>query len=159
SQQFVFHGLVQRMGNFFGCPMFVGTNNAVRIAALEQIGGLQDSITEDMATSLALHARRNPDTGRRWRSVYTPDLVAVGEGPVTFTDFFTQQHRWSSGTFGALRSHFWRCLRHMDPGRALHHLLISAYYPSAAVGWAVGAVNCMLYLVLGTMGVLVPAQV
>jgi cellulose synthase/poly-beta-1,6-N-acetylglucosamine synthase-like glycosyltransferase len=159
SQQFVFHGLVQRMGNAFGCPMFVGTNNAVRIAALREIGGLQDSITEDMATSLALHARRNPLTGGRWRSVYTPDVVAVGEGPATFTDFFSQQHRWSSGAFGTLKSHFWRCVRRMDLRRAVHHALLTAYYPSAAIGWVVGAVNCVLYLALGTMGVRVGAQV
>jgi cellulose synthase/poly-beta-1,6-N-acetylglucosamine synthase-like glycosyltransferase len=159
SQQFVFHGLVQRLGNAFGCPMFVGTNNAVRIAAVQAIGGLQDSITEDMATSLAWHAQRNPATGARWRSVYTPDVVAVGEGPTTFTDFFTQQHRWSAGTFAVLRSDFWRRLRRMNPGRALHHLLITAYYPTAAIGWIVGAFNCVLYLGLGTMGVRVPAEV
>jgi len=51
SQQFVFHGLIQRMGNYFRSPMLVGTNNAVRISALRDIGGLQDSITEDLATS------------------------------------------------------------------------------------------------------------
>ena len=74
SQQFVFHGLIQRLGNRFRSPMLVGTNNAVRIASLEQIGGLRDSITEDLATSLAWHSKRNPATGRNWRSVYTPDV-------------------------------------------------------------------------------------
>ena len=97
SQQFVFHGLIQRMGNFFGCPMLVGTNNAVRISALREIGGLRDSITEDLATSLSFHSTKDPRTGRNWRSVYTPDVLAVGEGPSNFTDFFTQQHRWSRG--------------------------------------------------------------
>ena len=64
SQQFVFHGLIQRMANFFRCPMFVGTNNAVRLSALEAIGGLRDSITEDMATSLTWHSSRNPHSGQ-----------------------------------------------------------------------------------------------
>jgi cellulose synthase/poly-beta-1,6-N-acetylglucosamine synthase-like glycosyltransferase len=67
SQQFVFHGLIQRMANFFRCPMFVGTNNAVRIAGLREIGGLRDSITEDMATSLTWHSARNPLIGKRWK--------------------------------------------------------------------------------------------
>jgi hypothetical protein len=58
-----------------------------------------------------------------------------------------------------LRSHFWRSLRRMNPGRALHHMLISAYYPTAAIGWIVGALNCVLYLALGTMGVRVAAEV
>src|SRR5918999_1725243 len=46
SQQFLFHALIQRAGNRYGAPMFVGTSNAVRISALKQIGGLYDSITE-----------------------------------------------------------------------------------------------------------------
>ena len=31
-QQFLFHALIQRAGNRYGAPMFVGTNNVVRIA-------------------------------------------------------------------------------------------------------------------------------
>ena len=158
SQQFVFHGLIQRMANFFGCPMFVGTNNAVRITALREIGGLRDSITEDMATSLAWHSSRNRLTGKRWKSVYTPDLLAVGEGPSSFTDFFAQQYRWSRGTFEALRGHMWRCLSGLGLGSKLHYLLISSYYPSAAVGWVLGAVNCLLYLIFGTTGVRVQPE-
>jgi cellulose synthase/poly-beta-1,6-N-acetylglucosamine synthase-like glycosyltransferase len=158
SQQFVFHGLIQRMANFFRCPMFVGTNNAVRITSLRGIGGLRDSITEDMATSLAWHSSRNPLTGKRWKSVYTPDVLAVGEGPSSFTDFFAQQYRWSRGTFEALRGHLWRCLPGLALGSKLHYLLISSYYPSAAVGWVLGALNCLLYLILGTTGVRVQPQ-
>jgi cellulose synthase/poly-beta-1,6-N-acetylglucosamine synthase-like glycosyltransferase len=159
SQQFVFHGLIQRLGNFFRCAMFVGTNNAVRIAALEQVGGLKDSVTEDMATSLSWHSTRNPLTGRKWRSVYTPDVLAVGEGPSSFTDFFSQQYRWSRGTFEALRGHFWRCFPGLRMGGKLHYMLISSYYPSAAIGWTLGAINCLLYLLLGTTGIRVQPSV
>lgn len=159
SQQFVFHGLIQRLGNRFGVPMFVGTNNAVRITALKAIGGLQDSVTEDFATSLHWHSSRNPKTGGRWRSVYTPDVLAVGEGPATFSDFFTQQHRWSRGTFECLSGRYWRCLRSFSWGARLYYSLISSYYPSAAVGWILGAINCMLYLLLGSTGIQVHPQV
>jgi hypothetical protein len=159
SQQFVFHGLIQRMANFFRCPMFVGTNNAVRLSALEEIGGLRDSITEDMATSLMWHSNRSPLTGKKWKSVYTPDVLAVGEGPSSFTDFFTQQYRWSRGTFEALRGHFWRSLPGLPLGSKLHYLLISSYYPSAGIGWILGAINCLLYLILGTTGIRVQPEV
>ena len=81
SQQFLFHSLLQRAGNRSRTPMLVGTNNAIRLSALKAAGGFHDSITEDMATSLAVHVRRNPKTGRRWSSVYTPDLVAVERDP------------------------------------------------------------------------------
>jgi hypothetical protein len=126
SQQYLFHSLLQRAGNRHGIAMLVGTNNAVRLDALRSIGGLQDSITEDMATSLVVHSTHNPATGRRWRSVYTPDVLAVGEGPSSWTDYFTQQHRWSRGTDEAFVTSFARLVRRLGPGRALHKgLLIS----------------------------------
>ena len=80
--------------------MLVGTNAAMRTSAIRK--GYVDSITEDMATSLRIHATKNEATGRAWRSVYTPDLVAVGEGPSSWTEFFGQQTRWSAGTFDAI---------------------------------------------------------
>ncbi|MCM3846416.1 glycosyltransferase [Pseudonocardia sp. DR1-2] len=156
SQQFPFHSLIQRAANAYGIPMLVGTNNAVRIDALLAVGGLHDSITEDMATGLALHARRNPWTGQRWRSVYTPDVVAVGEGPSSWTDFFSQQLRWSRGTFVILQGIFLKRLRRLSPPRALHYLLITAFYPSMAIGWILGAVNASLYLAFGVSGIVVP---
>jgi hypothetical protein len=90
SQQFLFHALIQRAGNRYGSPMFVGTSNAVRIKALQQIGGLYDSITEDMATGFEMH---RPRTRRRARSgVGLHAGRARGRrGPSAWTDFFTQQ--------------------------------------------------------------------
>ena len=89
-----------------GCAMLVGTNAAVRTSAIRK--GYVDSITEDMATSLKIHATKNQETGRAWRSVYTPDLVAVGEGPSSWTEFFGQQTRWSAGTYDAILRQVWR---------------------------------------------------
>jgi cellulose synthase/poly-beta-1,6-N-acetylglucosamine synthase-like glycosyltransferase len=151
SQQFPFHSVVQRAGNAYGVAMLVGTNNAVRIDALGLVGGLSDSITEDFATGLAIHSRRNPETGVRWRSVYTPDVVAVGEGPSSWADYFGQQLRWSRGTFELLRGPFWR--------RPLHYLLIATFYPSMALGWVLGLINATLYLTLGASGIVVPPTV
>lgn len=151
SQQFVFHTKVQPMGNRLGCPMLVGTNNACRIAALREIGGFRDSVTEDMATSLALHSSG-------WKSVYTPDVLAYGLGPESWTDYFTQQHRWSGGTFDALTGDFWRAFRRLPRPAKLHYSLILTYYPSAAIGWMLGAVNCAVYLLLGHSGLKVSAQ-
>lgn len=159
SQQFPFHSVVQRAANAYGAAMLVGTNNAVRIGALAGVGGLVDSITEDMATGLAIHSHSNPATGRRWRSVYTPDVVAVGEGPSSWGDYFGQQLRWSRGTFELLRWPFWRRLPRLGGTRPLHYLLIVAFYPSMAVGWILAVVNAMLYLTLGASGIIVPPEV
>ncbi|GIF06566.1 glycosyltransferase family 2 protein [Actinoplanes siamensis] len=159
SQQYLFHSLLQRAGNRLGVPMLVGTNNAVRIEALRCVGGLQDSITEDMATSLAIHAARNPATGRRWRSVYTPDVLAVGEGPSSWTDYFSQQHRWSRGTDEVCLAGFAPRIARLGPRRALHYALLMAYYPMTAVAWLLGTATAVAHIVLGVRGVQVPQQV
>ncbi|WP_405528972.1 cellulose synthase catalytic subunit [Streptomyces avidinii] len=159
SQQYLFHALIQRAGNRYGAPMFVGTNNAVRISALRQIGGLYDSITEDMATGFELHRSRNPATGRFWRSVYTPDVLAVGEGPASWTDLFTQQLRWSRGTYETLFTQYGKSLFTMPAGRRLNYTLMLVYYPMTAVNWLLGILSCVLFLWFGASGTQVPAKV
>ncbi|MHC5905451.1 glycosyltransferase family 2 protein [Streptomyces sp. S6] len=159
SQQFLFHALIQRAGNRYRAPMFVGTNNVVRIAAVKQIGGLYDSITEDMATGFELHRRRNPVTGRKWRSVYTPDVLAVGEGPASWTDFFTQQLRWSRGTYETLFKQYWKAPFTMPPGRLFSYTMMLVYYPMTAVNWFLGIVSCVLFLWFGASGTQVAASV
>lgn len=159
SQQFLFHALIQRAGNRYGAAMFVGTNNAVRITALKGVGGLYDSITEDMATGFELHRTVNPATGRAWRSVYTPDVLAVGEGPCSWTDFFTQQLRWSRGTYETVLRQYGRGRRRHSPGKLLSYSLMLAFYPMAAATWMLGALGCTLYLNLGASGTQVTASV
>ncbi|MEU4095017.1 cellulose synthase catalytic subunit [Streptomyces sp. NPDC026673] len=159
SQQFLFHALIQRAGNRYGSPMFVGTNNAVRVSAVKSVGGLYDSITEDMATGLELHRHRNPATGRTWRSVYTPDVLAVGEGPSSWTDFFTQQLRWSRGTYETLIKQFWKVPFTLSPGRLLNYTLMVVYYPMTAVNWILGGLSCALFLGLGASGIQIDSEV
>ncbi|MBB2944437.1 cellulose synthase/poly-beta-1,6-N-acetylglucosamine synthase-like glycosyltransferase [Actinoplanes lutulentus] len=159
SQQYLFHSLLQRAGNRLGIPMLVGTNNAVRIEALRSIGGLQDSITEDMATSLVVHSTKNPATGNRWKSIYTPDVLAVGEGPSSWTDYFSQQHRWSRGTDEVCVAQFGSMIRKLGVMRSVHYGLLMAYYPLTALAWLLGAATAVLHIVLGIQGVQVPQQV
>jgi cellulose synthase/poly-beta-1,6-N-acetylglucosamine synthase-like glycosyltransferase len=159
SQQFPFHSVIQRAANLYGCAMLVGTNNALRISALKAIGGLRDSVTEDMATGLRFHTQRNPLNGRRWKSVYTPDVLAHGEGPNTWTDYFSQQMRWSRGTFEVLRHDFWRCFWRLRPRQLMHYGLIMTFYPTMALAWILGAINAVLYLGVGASGIHVPVNV
>ncbi|HUN38643.1 MAG TPA: glycosyltransferase family 2 protein [Trebonia sp.] len=147
SAQYLFHSVIQRAGNRRGCPMLVGTNAAVRTSAIKK--GYVDSITEDMATSLRIHATRNPATGRKWRSVYTPDLVSVGEGPSSWTEFFGQQTRWSAGTFDAIVRQVWRVGFRLPPGAMLHYFMMLTYYPSVAIGWLLGITISACYLGFG----------
>ncbi|MYV41813.1 glycosyltransferase [Streptomyces sp. SID1328] len=153
SQQFLFHALIQRAGNRYGAPMFVGTSNAVRIGALRQIGGLYDSITEDMATGFEMHRATNPATGRKWRSVYTPDVLAVGEGPNAWTDFFTQQLRWSRGTYETILKQYWKGFATLPPGKLFNYTMMIVFYPMSALNWILAALSCALFLGLGASGV------
>lgn len=153
SQQFLFHALIQRAGNRYGAPMFVGTSNAVRIKAIKGIGGLYDSITEDMATGFEMHRARNPETGKKWRSVYTPDVLAVGEGPTAWTDFFTQQLRWSRGTYETILKQFWKAPFSLPPGRLLNYTMMVIFYPMSALNWILAALSCALFLGMGASGV------
>ncbi|MFD2620335.1 glycosyltransferase family 2 protein [Streptomyces chumphonensis] len=153
SQQFLFHALIQRAGNRYGAPMFVGTSNAVRIKAIKQIGGLYDSITEDMATGFEMHRHRNPVTGRKWRSVYTPDVLAVGEGPNAWTDFFTQQLRWSRGTYETILGQYWKGFFSLPAGKLFNYTMMIIFYPISALNWILAALSCALFLGLGASGV------
>ena len=82
SQQFLFHALIQRAGNRYGAPMFVGTSNAVRIKRAQA-----DRRAVRLDHRGHGHRLRDaprtatPRPGKKWRSVYTPDVLAVGEGP------------------------------------------------------------------------------
>ncbi|MFB9450483.1 glycosyltransferase family 2 protein [Dactylosporangium vinaceum] len=158
SQQFPFHSVIQRAANRYGTSMLVGTNNAIRISALRSIGGLADSITEDMATGLMMHTTRNPETGKRWKSVYTPDVLSAGEGPSSWNDYFSQQRRWSRGTFEILLKTYWRRFWRLSPGGMLHYTLITTFYPSMALGWLLGILNAILFLGLGVSGMTISPQ-
>ena len=76
-----------------------GTNVVLRAKALDDIGGLPtDSVTEDFAASIRL--------APSWRSLYLPDVLATGPGPVDLRSYLRQQERWARGTLTVLRTHW-----------------------------------------------------
>ncbi|MCK9903048.1 glycosyl transferase [Parafrankia colletiae] len=155
AQNYMFHSVIQRAANRFACGMFVGTNHAYRVSTWRQIGGFQDSITEDLATSFAVHGARNPATGHRWTSVYTPDVVAVGEGPTSWTDFFSQQLRWARGANEVMVTEAPRRLKALDWGPRLHYSTLMLHYPTVAMTWILGTILTICYMALGSTGVTV----
>jgi len=156
SQASFFQSTIQRAGNASQSAMFVGTNYAVRMKVMDQIGGFQPCITEDMATGLMIHANRNPETGKRWKSVYTPDVLAIGEGPEFWGPYFTQQWRWAAGTFDTWRRMVWKIFFKLSPRAMLHYFLILTYYPMTALTWLLGIVSSMTYLLSGATAIIVP---
>lgn len=97
--QTVFYRFVQRGRNRFNASFCVGTNVIFRRSAIDDIGGIHtDSKSEDVWTALALHERG-------WRSVYIPDVLAVGDAPETIEAYSKQQLRWATGGFEILLTH------------------------------------------------------
>jgi cellulose synthase/poly-beta-1,6-N-acetylglucosamine synthase-like glycosyltransferase len=102
DQQSLFYRLLCPGKAVHDAAFICGTNVVLRAAALDEIGGLPaDSVTEDFAASIRL--------APRWRSVYLPDVLAVGLGPADLHSYLRQQERWARGTLGVLRRH-WRDL-------------------------------------------------
>jgi cellulose synthase (UDP-forming) len=149
GQQWLFNAVIERAGNGLDAPMLTGTNNLYRPAAVAQIGGFQSSVVEDHLTSIHIHANRNPRTGNQWRSVYTPDILAIGEGPSTWTDYFSQQTRWAYGNNEIVtRRGLWPDAR-MPFRQRLFYGMLQFYYPSVAASWLMGNVAVATYLAVG----------
>ncbi|MEV6305016.1 glycosyltransferase family 2 protein [Actinoplanes sp. NPDC051861] len=147
---YLFHGVIQRGGNGRGAPLLIGTNHLYRPAAFRQIDGYQDSIIEDHLTSMVIFGAVNPATGNAWRGVYTPDVVAVGEGPATYSDFFSQQKRWAYGIWQIARSHSPAVLARLPlMSQRLSFAALQTHYPTTAVSWVGGIFLTGLYLVGG----------
>lgn len=156
SQASFFQSTIQRAGNASYSPMFVGTNYAVRMSVLDQINGFQPCITEDMATGIAIHATRNPKTKQHWRSVYTPDVLAVGEGPNTWGPYFTQQWRWAAGAFDTWRRMFLQIIFKAHPRTIVHYFLIMSFYPISALTWLLAILSGLIYMTSGATAVIAP---
>jgi cellulose synthase (UDP-forming) len=147
-QQYFFSGVVERGGNGLEAPLLIGTNHLYRPAAWTQIGGYQDSIIEDHLTSMRIQGSVNPASGRKWKGVYTPDVLAIGEGPTSWGDYFNQQKRWSYGIWEILLRR--RDARHgLSVRQRLMYGCVQFYYPSVAVSLLLGTVATALYMLFG----------
>jgi cellulose synthase/poly-beta-1,6-N-acetylglucosamine synthase-like glycosyltransferase len=153
SQAYFFQSTIQRAANATNSAMFVGTNYAARTQALSQIPGFYPCITEDLATGVAIHANRNVKTGNRWKSVYTPDVLALGEGPSFWAPYFSQQWRWAAGAFDASKRLVWRVSKDIEPRARLHYFLILTYYPISALTWLFGMTSSILYLITNSSAI------
>ncbi|MFF7211388.1 glycosyltransferase family 2 protein [Streptomyces sp. NPDC008238] len=152
SHRLLVDASAQRAGNRYGSALFTGAADVVRVSALRQAGGVYDCAAADLATGLEIHSRRNPATGRKWRSVHTPDVVAVGGGPSTWAGFLARERRRSRGVCESLLRQFWKAPWKLRPGSLLTYTLTAAHYPLAGLGWLLTALACVLFLGPGASG-------
>jgi cellulose synthase (UDP-forming) len=93
----VFHHLMQPGANSRGASFFVGTGAILRRSALREIGGFATgSITEDIHTSMRLHAAG-------YRSLYVDEALGYLLAPDTPYAFANQRLRWAQGAMQILR--------------------------------------------------------
>jgi cellulose synthase (UDP-forming) len=156
TQAYFFHGVIQRGGNGMEAPLLIGTNHLYRPSSWRRFGGYQDSIIEDHLTAMHVFATVNPDTGNRYRGVYTPDILAVGEGPSSWTDYFNQQKRWAYGIWEILLKHTPRLMPRLSGAQQLSFSLLQSFYPSVAVIWVLGNLLTLFTVTTGIATINVP---
>lgn len=152
-QQYLFSGLVERGGNGLDAPVLIGTNHLYRPAAWRECGGYQDSVIEDHLTSMCVQATTNPATGNRFKCVYTPDVLAVGEGPTSWADYFNQQKRWAYGIWEILLTRKRDVRNKLHARQRLLYGCVQFYYPSVAAGLLLGNLATALYLLFGVASI------
>lgn len=121
EQAYAFYGSMQK--GFFGMDMqlFIGANHIVRVKAHNGIGGYSGHIVEDHLTGMRFYAKK-------WKSVYVPEILAIGEGPSTWDAYFGQQMRWSYGLMDILFRHSPKLFLHMRLRHILNYFLLQQYY-------------------------------
>lgn len=150
SEQGMFYDCIQPAKNRWNSAFFVGTSALMRRDALEEIGGFATgTATEDIHTSLRLHARR-------WKSVFVPEALAFGLEAENLKEFYRQRRRWAAGSLGLMArspdSPLW-C-----GGLTLHQRL---NYLSATLAHAMGAQRILFFLtpLLCTLSLAAPVSV
>ena len=97
-EQELFYRVIQPGKNRWNAAFWCGSPSVLRRAALEAVGGVAtETVTEDIHTSLRLHARG-------WKTVYHDEALAFGIAPQTLHAFAIQRLRWAQGTMQLLRS-------------------------------------------------------
>ncbi len=93
----IFFSLIQPGKDVDNAAFFCGSCGVLRRSALAEVGGFSTvTITEDMETSMLLHARG-------WKSVYYGETLAYGLAPASAGQYHVQRLRWGQGAMQILR--------------------------------------------------------
>jgi cellulose synthase/poly-beta-1,6-N-acetylglucosamine synthase-like glycosyltransferase len=133
GEQDVFFDLVCPGKDNWNSAFFCGTGAVLRREALEPHGGLTTgTITEDMHTSLMLHADG-------WKSVYLNETLVTGLAPMDFKSFQAQRLRWAEGNLKIIRS-----INPMTDGRLTFPQRVC--YAASMYHWTIGIPKVIFYL-------------
>lgn len=97
EEQRLFFGVIQPGKDSINSTFFCGCSAVIRRAALEAIGGFSThSITEDIETSLKLHAAG-------WNSAFYGESLVYGLAAHSAVAFHTQHLRWGQGAMQVIK--------------------------------------------------------
>jgi hypothetical protein len=80
-------------------------------------------------------------------------VVAIGEGPTSWADYFNQQKRWAYGIWEILLTRSKRMPRELSARQRLLYGLVQFYYPSVASSTLFGNLATALYLLTGVTAI------
>ncbi|MBN7812460.1 glycosyltransferase [Algoriphagus sp. H41] len=127
EQTYIFYGPYMQAMSGYGTAQAIGANCTFRRAALDSIGGHAPGLTEDMHTSMLLHAEG-------WKSVYEPVILSRGQVPSSISAYYKQQLKWSRGTFDLWLNLFPKLFFKFDWRQKLHYGLLPVYYLFGLIG-------------------------
>lgn len=145
QQEMLSYDTVMEGKSALGRAMCVGTNFVLRRAALESIGGWDEtSLSDDMIASYLMH-------GKGWRSLYVSRAYAHGIGPSNLKAYWTQQRRWVIGNTTLAKSIvtmlFSRAQKRVPRIVMLEYLWSAGYYAMTLCLAALAVVPMILLLV------------
>lgn len=127
EQQELFFGPICRGKNRMNATFWCGTNAVLRREALESIGGVpENNIAEDFLASLFLH-----ENG--WRTLYIPEILALGLAPNNLKDYVNQQYRWARGSLEVIFKYNPLFKRGLTFGQKMQYLYSAGYYLNGLV--------------------------
>jgi cellulose synthase/poly-beta-1,6-N-acetylglucosamine synthase-like glycosyltransferase len=88
---------------------------------------------------MAMIGARRKGSETNWKGIYTPDILAIGEGPTSFTDYFNQQQRWAYGIWEIIQRFSRNSLKTMSASQRLTFIMLQFFYPSLAISWVVSS--------------------
>ena len=150
NEQSLFYDVICRGKDRDNACFWCGSSALVRREALLSVGGVAtDTVVEDTHTAMKLHQAG-------WKSVYHPDVLAVGLAPEEVSAFLTQRGRWASGCYQVLRRDNPLFARGLSFRQRLHYFSSVSHYlegPQRLMGLVVPP----LVLLTGTVPLAAPA--
>jgi cellulose synthase (UDP-forming) len=149
NEQSLFYDVICRGKDRDNACFWCGSSALVRRSALVSVGGVATAtVVEDTHTAMKLHQAG-------WRSVYHPEVLAVGLAPEEVSAFLTQRGRWASGCYQILRRDNPLWARGLSLRQRLHYFSSVSHYlegPQRLVGILAPA----LVLLTGTVPLAAP---